>query len=106
MVKKIRWVEVEVSGASSDVDGNCTTFYSAGPPATITITNTLGKKSKVGLKRMVPRSRSVTTRDSYSGRRHVAKIVRTLDGSIAVLSEGLWVSLWRRPGSGSNPRAL
>ena len=51
MVKKIRWVGVEVSGASSDVEGNCTTFYSAGPPATITITNTLGKKSKVGLKK-------------------------------------------------------
>jgi hypothetical protein len=53
MVKKIKWVEVEVSdNASFTSEGNCTTYYSAGgagASASVSITNTRGKKTKVGL---------------------------------------------------------
>ncbi len=52
MVKKIRWVMVEIpDNASEEHEGNCTKFYSVGEPAKVTITNTLGKTTTVTLKK-------------------------------------------------------
>ena len=50
MIRKIRWVMVEVGdNASEDNAGNCTKFYSSGPTVKVTITNTLGKTTNVTL---------------------------------------------------------
>ena len=50
MIRKIRWVMVEVGdNASEDNAGNCTKFYSVGQPVKVTITNTLGKTTNVTL---------------------------------------------------------
>ncbi len=53
MPKKIVWAEVEASdNASFSSAGKCTTYYSAGgagESATVSITSTLGKKTKVRL---------------------------------------------------------
>jgi hypothetical protein len=51
MIKKIKWVMVEVGdNASEEHAGECTTFYSAGEQSVkVTITNTLGKATNVTL---------------------------------------------------------
>jgi hypothetical protein len=57
MIRKIKWVMVEVGdGASEEHAGECTTFSSAGEQSVkVTITNTLGKATNVTLIKDGPR---------------------------------------------------